>query len=109
MKRIATICFALAILFSFTAPAFAADTIMDAKISKLTVAKDKNGNEYVRMIVETPKVINGVHYNASMAIMAFSPHVEMAKKLKAGDNFKAVVNIREHQGRESASIISFVK
>ena len=104
-KTIAIVALVLCIFCAATA--HAEDALMNGKISKVTVAKDKNGNEYVRLSVESPRSISGVHYNALMTVMAFGDSVDKAKAMKAGDAFRAVVAIKSYQGRESATILGY--
>ena len=79
MKRIITIA-ALVLCIFCAATAHAEDKLMTGKINKVTIAKDKNGNEYVRLSVESPKSISGVHYNALMTVMAFGDSAEKPRQ-----------------------------
>ena len=88
----------------------AEDKILTIKIDSATTALDKNGQEYVRLIVTESRTLNGVQYEKSLPVMAFSPNVELAKAYTAGDQLKAVANYRKlPDGRESYTIISFIK
>ena len=106
MKRIITIV-ALVLCMLCAGTAQAEDKVVIGKISKMVVAKDKNGAEYVRLAVESPKSISGITYNATLTVMAFGSSVEKAKALKTGDAFKAVVAMKTYQGRESATILGY--
>ena len=88
----------------------AEDKILQTTVDSAVTAIDKNGAEYVRMIVTEPRTLNGVQYQKSLPVMAFSPNVELAKAYTAGDQLKAVANYRKlPDGRESYTIISFIK
>jgi hypothetical protein len=88
--------------------AFAQDKVLDNKIESVTIDKDKNGNEYVRFIVEEARELSGIKYNTSVAVMAFGETVQAAKSYREGQSLKAVVSSREYQGRVSYTILAFV-
>jgi len=89
--------------------ASAEDKVMNIKIDSTTVAMDKNGSEYVRMIVTEPRTLSGVTYQKSLPVMAFGANVETAKSYQAGDTLNAVCNYRKlPDGRESYTVISFI-
>ena len=67
-------------------PAMASDKIIDEKIQSATISIDKNGNQYVRLIVPETREIQGIEYQVGAAIMVFGKNVSAAKKLKTGDN-----------------------
>lgn len=109
MRKAIAITIAVLILASATL-AFAQDKLVTTRISKVTVAKDKNGNEYVRLSVDTPKELNGVAYTANTAAMAFgAEQVAKARMLKAGATVKMIVSEREFQGRQSYTILKIVE
>ena len=63
------------------------------------VAKDKNGADYVRVIVPEQKKLNGVTYEISTAIFFFGDSVAHAKTLKEGESKKFVVSETTNNGR----------
>jgi hypothetical protein len=87
---------------------FAADTVLDVQIESAVSKLDKNGNEYVRFIVPIQATLNGIKYTKTVPVMAFSNMAEDAKKLKAGDQLRAICSVREYQGRESYTILAFI-
>ena len=101
----------LSILCLLLIPIFvqAAEIVVDAKIDSATIAIDKNGNEYVRFIINETRSIQGVSYEVGVAVMAFSGTVKAAKNLKDGDNLKAICSIREWQGRKSYTILKLIE
>ena len=105
---------AIAIMFlltiTFMTMANAEDKMLQTKIDSATVALDKNGNEYVRLIVTEPRSLNGIDYMKSLPVMAFGATVSDAKAYQAGDELKAIANYRKlPDGRESYTVISFIK
>ena len=86
----------------------AADIVIDAKIDSATTAIDKNGNEYVRFIVNETRTIQGVSYEVGVAVLAFGGVVKAAKSLKDGDTLKAICSQREFQGRKSYTILKLL-
>jgi hypothetical protein len=89
-------------------PTLASDTMINAKISSMTISKDKNGAEFVRFIVNEPRELSGVKYERSIPVLAFREQVVAAKGLKAGETLKAVVQKSvTPDGRESYRIVSF--
>ena len=73
----------------------AADKVIDKEIASVTVNLDKNGNEYVRLIVPEKRKLQGIEYETGVAVMAFGEHVKRAKILKPGDRLKASCSSRE--------------
>lgn len=90
-------------------PGFSADLMLESQINTVTVATDKNGNEYVRFIISEDKNLNGVAYKADTAVMAFGSTVEKAKTFTSGDKLKAIAQSNEYKGRTSYNILAFVQ
>lgn len=111
MKRSLNLVVAMAIILGLCLiplMAMSADKAIEAKITSVTTALDKNGNEYTRLIIEETRKISGVEYTAGVACMAFGDHNVTAKDMKAGDLLKAVVSEREFRGRTSYTIQAFM-
>jgi len=97
------------IAFIFVATvAMAADVVVNSKIQSVSTAIDKNGQEYVRVIVNETRKLQGVEYDVGVAVMAFRSHVAAAKQLKAGDTLKAICSEREYKGRTSYTILKLL-
>ena len=96
-------------LCSMFIPAFAADKVVDLEITQVVTKPDKNGNEYTRLIVlgET-KILQGIEYKPTIPAMAFGDLNETAKNLSPGDKLKAIVSVRDYNGRPSMTIIQFL-
>jgi len=86
----------------------AQDKILDTEIKTVTIAQDKNGNDYGRIIIVEQRELNGIKYTTDVVCMAFGSTVENARELTAGDKFKAVVAENEYKGRLNYNIISFI-
>lgn len=89
--------------------ALAADKILDTTVRDVTTAIDKNGSEYIRVIVADQRELNGVKYETEAAMMAFGPQVQEVQAIKKGDKIKAIVSGREYQGRLSYTLIKLLK
>jgi hypothetical protein len=94
---------ALAIVLCFAAMfvtnLYAAERMITGKISKVVIAKDKNGAEYVRVLIPENKKLNGVAYQVTTAVFFFGDLVPTAKTLKEGDSKKFVVSETNRDGR----------
>jgi len=103
------IMFLVAILmFLLSGLASAQDVLLTAKIQDVVLALDKNGRQYVRIIVNEERTLKGIAYEVGVPVMAFGSHVEKAKTLKKGETLKAICDRRESQGRVSYTILKIV-
>ena len=89
-------------------PTFAADTILETTVQDITVKPDKNGNDYARIRIQEDRTLQGVAYKADVMVMVFGTAVEDAKKLSAGDRFKAVASIGEYRGNKNYRVVQFI-
>lgn len=110
MKKFSTLAIILAILV-VVSTIYAAEQIVEVTLTDdPVIAVDKNGNEYVRLIGDFDRELNGVKYTVGLPIMAFGPTSEAAKAYVKGDTLKAVCTNRKLQdGRESFSVITFIE
>ena len=109
MKWAVTLAVMAAMLFMVMPPtAFAAEKIIDLQVTGKTVALDRNGAEYVRLIVNESRKIQGVEYEVGIPAMAFGTSAETAKTIEVGQNLKAIVNEREFNGRQSYTILKLL-
>lgn len=109
MRKFATILLAVMLMAATVVSASAADKLLEAEITDHVVAIDRNGNEYVRMIISETRELNGVSYERGVPVLAFGADVPAAKALKVGDKLKAVVSFRAlGDGRESYTIIKLL-
>lgn len=110
MHKISTALIAiLVIVWCLAVPVYATDSNLNVVIESATLAKDKNGNEYVRFIVPVDKQLQGVEYQDTVAVMAFGSMTQPAKAYKAGDTLNAIVKSREFQGNTSYTILKFLE
>ena len=89
--------------------ASAQDVLLNAKIQDVVTALDKNGNEYVRVIVNEERTLQGISYNVGVPVMAFGPQVEKAKGLKTGSVLKAICDKREVRGKVSYTVLKLIQ
>jgi len=89
--------------------AIAGDMMLNATVKNAVVGFDKNGDQYVRLIIQEKRTLQGISYEVGVPVMAFRENVEPAKKLSGGDSIKAIVQAREFQGRKSYTIIKIIE
>lgn len=95
-------------ILAFAVFASAADLMLDTTVKSVTIATDKNSNDYVRFIIVEDKELNGIAYKADVIVMSFGSTVERAKTFSDGDTMKAIVSQNEYKGRTNYNIIAFV-
>ena len=109
MKKFMSIALALLITAVLAAtPAMATDKILRTTIDSATTAIDKNGAEYVRIIVNEDRKMEGISYSVSVPVMVFGQAVSKAKNLKAGDKLNCIVASREYRGATSYTLRAFL-
>jgi len=112
MRRIKSsvmILFLAAILAIFLpVTASAEDVLLNARIQDVAIALDKNGKQYVRIIVNEERSLKGIAYDVGVPVLGFGSHVEKARSLKKGDTLKAVCDRKESQGRVTYFILKIV-
>ena len=108
-KRIFAVTIMLAIALAFAMPAFTADIMLDKKIQQITFKKDKNGNDYARIIIADDRTLNGVDYKKDTVVIAFSDVIQSVKGLKKGQNLKAIVSESMFRGGKSYQLLSIIK
>ena len=110
MKKILSSIVAIAfVMCMFAVPVMASDKILNAKVVTASTSTDKNGAEYVRILISENRQIQGVKYTQTVAVMAFGEMVAKAKGLKSGDMLNAVCSEREYRGRTSYTVLAFTK
>jgi len=107
MKK--TLILVMAIICICASVANAEDVVINAIVASATIAIDKNGNEYVRIIIVEPRQLQGVEYDVGVPIMFFGDFVEKAKTLKKGDRIHVVVNKRLYQGNFSYTALAVIE
>jgi hypothetical protein len=97
------------LIFLLPCAAFAEDVLLTAKIQNVTLARSKNGKQYVRAIINEERTLQGIAYEAGVAVFAFGNHVEKAKTLKSGQTLKAICDRRESKDGVSYIILKIVE
>ena len=110
MKHRLSVVIVLAIVLAFATVSWAKPADISGKIEQMVVKKDKNGAEYVRFIIPVSgKTENGVVYAQSVPFMAFGDIVKDAKLYKEGQVLRCVAEMRYYNGRQSYTILKFMK
>lgn len=107
-KKLTALVITLVLIFSI-GTALATDKAINAKVSDVVEATTKTGNQYIRIIVNETRMLQGVSYEVGVPVMVFPADlVEKARSYKAGDTLKAIVKERTYQGRESYTLMAFL-
>jgi len=107
MKKVFLAILVVAFTAILSVPALAEDVFLDAKVTRVDQLMDRNGNPYVRIIIEEARILKGVSYTTEVPVMAFGERVAQAKDVK--DQIKAIADKRNFQGRTSYTILKLVK
>jgi hypothetical protein len=91
--------FVVLALFSFTTFAYAEDVMLDKKVERVTLKKDKNGNPFAILIVKDTKELNGMSYTGDIPVFAFGEAYADVKNLKKGDQLKAIAAKGTYNGQ----------
>ena len=86
----------------------AKDVLVESEIKSVTTQIDKNGNDYVRVIISEERELNGIKYTAGVPMMAFGDTVAQAQALSAGEQVKAICSAQEYQGRTSYTLVQVI-
>jgi len=90
--------------------AIAGDVVIkDQTIIKASTRIDKNGSEYVQLIVNEDRSLAGVTYSAGVAVMAFGDNVTTAKTFKEGDKVSCIAAARDFNGNISYTVRQFME
>ena len=109
-RSIAMLALILFVALTISVPmAEAKDMRLDATVDSVTVAQDKNGNEYVRVIIVEKRDLDGIEYSAGTPVMFFQENVADGKALSTGDTFSAIVDKREYRGSPSYTVRTIIK
>lgn len=105
------LCLAAILAASMLMPlkAQAEDVLLNARIQDVAIALDKNGKQYVRIIVNEERSLKGIAYEVGVPVLGFGSHAEKARSLKKGDTLKAVCDRKESQGRVTYFILKLVQ
>ena len=109
MKAVLVLVVTLAVMLTITTQAYSKDVMLETKIQNISVNLDKNGNQYVRIIVEEKKELNGIAYKVGVPVMAFGDMVDQARNLIEGDSIKAICSAGEYKGRTSYTLLAIIE
>lgn len=109
MKKTFAVIIALFALVCFTGVALATEVELDKTVNQIVFKKDKNGNEYARIIVSDKRELNGVTYNKDVSVMAFGPMVPKVKSLKKGSHLKGIATVNEFRGGTSYQLLELIQ
>jgi hypothetical protein len=109
MKKLFTVFVVLFSLLAFTGVVLAEDVVLNAPVERAIVKKDKNGNAYVRVLIQDKRELNGVTYDKTTSAMAFGDQVTTAAKLKKGDTLNVIASKSDYRGGVSYQILKFLK
>ena len=109
MKKIFTTLFVAIILAIASLAVAAPDMMMEKEIQQIVFKKDKNGNDFARIIVKDQRELNGVKYDREVAVMAFGDKAQAVRAYRKGQTIKAVVSVGEYRGNPSYTILHVVK
>jgi len=91
------------------APSWGAEKLLETTAQTVTEAVDKNGNSYIRIIIREQRELAGNTYHVGLPAMCFGAElVTQAKSINPGDSFKAIVQPRTFNGRDSYTVLSFI-
>ena len=101
---------AIVLAFAFTTVSWAKPAEISGKIEQMVSKIGTNGKPYVRFIIPVAsKTESGVAYTQSLPFMAFGDLVTDAKLYKEGQVVKCVAEMRYYNGRQSYTILKFIK
>ena len=109
MKKIVSLFVILVALVAFASAVLAEDIVLDTKVERAIVNKDRNGNAYVRVLIQDSRELNGVIYDKTTSAMAFGDLVPQASRLKKGDSLNVIAAKSDFKGGTSYQILKFLK
>ena len=110
MRRLFTLSIIIVMLFGVAlAAANAQDVVLEVTVKSVTQDTDKNGNPYIRFIVDESRMLKGVSYTTGVPVMAFRDMINEVKGIKAGDTLHAIAAERFFQGRKSYTILKVIE
>lgn len=107
LNIIAALIVMLVLSIGFTV--YAKDVVLKATVTSVTQALDKNGNPYIRIIVDEARSLNGVEYTTGVPVMAFRNMTKAVEGIKTGDTLHVIAAKRTFQGRDSYTILKVIE
>lgn len=108
-KYFVAVAMIVAVIFCCTGVVLAKDIQLTKEIKQITFKKDKNGNEYARIIITEPRTLNGVTYQKDVMVMAFGEQAKAVKGFKKGQTLNVIATETEYKGNTNYNVLSIVK
>jgi len=110
-KFIATIVGLSIIFVALITPVQAEDVALrGVTVESASTLIDKNGVEYVRLIIGEKRTLSGIAYTSTIPMNAFgSLATPEAKAIKSGDKISAICRSKTYQGSRYLTVISWIK
>jgi len=86
----------------------ARDKILVATAQSVVQDTDKNGNQYIRVIINEKRKLKGIEYEVGVPVMFFGSTIAQGQTIQEGQEFKAIVSDRFYQGRKSYMVIKLL-
>jgi hypothetical protein len=89
------VCFVvMLVVLAFAGIALAEDKMINGKVERVFLKKDKNGNPFTVLILKGNKELQGVTYRADLPFFCFGDSNKECSSLKAGQSVKLIINER---------------
>jgi len=110
-KYLAIITLCLIVSMTSIVPATAEDVALKGvTVESASTLIDKNGVEYVRLIIGEKRTLSGIAYTSTIPMNAFgSLATPEAKAIKSGDKVSAICRSKTYQGSRYLTVISWIK
>lgn len=108
MRKIAVVGVMICLLL-IAGVAVAKEVVVKAQIASIVTATDKNGDEYVRAIVNETKTISGIQVEVGVPAMFFGDKKPMADGLTAGQSIRFIGQTRYFNGRKSYNVLKVLE
>ena len=90
--------------------AYAQDVELQVTVKSVTSSIDRNGDPYIRIIVDETRTLKGITYSAGVPVMAFDDAIiAKVKDFKAGDPLHVIAAERLFQKRKSYTILAVIE
>jgi hypothetical protein len=78
----------------------AKEQMIENEIAEVALKLDKNGNQFVKLIIKKEKELDGVKYEVLRPVLAFGAWIETCRKLKPGMILKAICVANRFKGHK---------
>jgi len=108
----AVLAFALVMLLNLAivSQAAAEDKLLEAVAKQVVVKIDKNGNHFMRVIIEEERTIKGIKYTATVPVNFFGDLYDQAEKtITKGQSFKVIANKRFYKDNPYYTVLAIIQ